>query len=323
MVTSFKRAFRWFDQLAAANPVLVAFIVFLVAASVVVPLSMIFWLTEPEAFLKNVVAESHGTLFDLFIIGWFLMWLGRRAERAMTTRRYREEIDDFLGWKSPEASHRIAMNLRKLNRSGARKGIRLTEGHLRGVILKEVSLSESEAWGVDFSDAMLEGSNLSGSNIGGGTFDRALLQRASFFGADCRGASFSDAEMKYANVTAADMRGADLSGVDLQFAEGHRVDFRQATLAQSSLRQADLRSSRFDGADCSVTGFEETILSGASFEGADLSGADLTGARFGTISEAVAVLSKAATLHGARIDDDVRVELLRKSPHLFDAPVQT
>jgi uncharacterized protein YjbI with pentapeptide repeats len=322
MAIPLKRAFRWFDQLAAANPVLVAFLVFLVAASVIIPLSMIFWLTDPDGFLKNVVAESHGTLFDLFIIGWFLMWLGRRAERAMIVRRYREEIDDFLGWKSPEASHRIAMNLRKLNRSGTRKRIRLTEGFLRGVILKEVGLARSEAWGVDFTDAMLEGSDFSESNVGGGIFDRALLQRANFTEADCRGASFCDAEMKYAIIAGADFRGAVLEGVDLQYSDASGCDLRQAALSQSSFRQADLRSAKLDGADCSEVSFEDATLTDASLDGANLAGAFLTGVTFGNMSEAVDALSTVSSLHDAQLDDDVRRELLRRHPHLFEAPTE-
>jgi uncharacterized protein YjbI with pentapeptide repeats len=317
LIAAVRQALHRFQHLAGANPVLVAFMVFLVAALVVVPASMIFWFTDAGDFLKNVVAESHGTLFDLFIIGWFLMWLSKRAERSMTARRYREEIDDFLAWRSHEASHRIAINVRKLNRAGVRTGIRLSEAFLEGVNLKEAQLRSSDMWGADFTDAVLEGCDLSGSNVGGGIFDRAHLQRANLCHVDGRGATFPDAELKYTDFRKSDLRGVDLTSADLQFANLADADLRHGILLGASLRQAVLTGADLRGADLRDANLENADLSRARLADVDFRNADLHGAEFGGHASAMSALSRAKSLDGARLDEALMMDLRRLHPHLF------
>src|SRR5690606_26693352 len=101
------------ERMAAERPVLLAFWVFLGSMILVIPLSLPFYIGQTNEFWMNILAEAHGTVFDLLIIGWFLLWLNKIAERRLRNSRYREEIDDYLGWRSPEATHRIVGNIRR------------------------------------------------------------------------------------------------------------------------------------------------------------------------------------------------------------------
>ena len=292
--------------------------VFLALASLIVPLSFFFWLTDAQGFLTNVVAEAHGTLFDLFIIGWFLMWLSRRAERAMVIRRYREQIDDFLGWKSPTASHRIALNLRRLNRAGRTSDFRLTEAYVNDARLNAVKLIRSDLWGSSFKNASLEGADLTASNLGGSNFAGAHLQHTILTSVDARGAIFEDAGMKDAVLIKADLRGANLAGADLQRAIASEAKYEHANLERVILRDADLTGANLRGALCRHTIFDSTILRGVDFSYTDLTGAFLDRARFDNADEAISRLSMAKSLADATLDPHIAAAIKRTRPELFE-----
>ncbi len=57
-------------------------------------------------------------LFDILVIGIFILSLNRLAEKRIENQRYIDEIDDFRGWRSKEAAYKIAGNIRRLNRNG-------------------------------------------------------------------------------------------------------------------------------------------------------------------------------------------------------------
>jgi BTB/POZ domain-containing protein KCTD9 len=293
--------------------------VFLALASLIVPLSFIFWLTDAQGFLTNVVAEAHGTLFDLFIIGWFLMWLSRRAERAMVIRRYREQIDDFLGWKSPTASHRIALNLRRLNRAGRTSDFRLTEAYVNDARLNEIKLTRSDLWGSTFRNASLEGADLTASNLGGANFTGAHLQHTILNSVDARGAVFEDAGMKDAVLIKADLRGANLAGADLQRANASEVNFEHANLERAILRESELSGASFRGASCRQAIFDGSVLRSVDFADADLTGALLDRALFQSHDEAISRLSMAKSLADATLDPHVKAAIRRIRPELFES----
>lgn len=195
----FKRLGATLERLAADNPVLLAFIVFLTATVIVIPASLHYYIDETDAFLMNVMAEAHGTVFDLLIIGWFLLWVNKLAERRVRNNRYREEIDDYLGWKSPEATHRIAGNIRRLNRSGVRERMRLTEAYLFGANLGGAQLKEADLWGANLEGANLRGATLEGVNLRGANLTGANLQDAELKGTDFLGANLTGALLPEGN----------------------------------------------------------------------------------------------------------------------------
>lgn len=205
---------RTIAPLRADRPVLLSFLVFLGLAAVVGPLSLEYWRSEPE-FLLNVAAEAHGVLLDLLLFGCLLLWFDQKAEKRRRVDRYKNAIEDFLGWESEEAMYRIVGNIRRLNRDGESPES-LKDAYLAGADLK----------GADLSEASLDGADLTG--------------------ADLQHADLSGAYLGTADLTDANLRKADLSGAHLGVFSGMvgSDEGQHTTLTNASLRAADLRSLR-------------------------------------------------------------------------------
>jgi len=205
---------RTIAPLRADRPVLLSFLVFLALAALVGPLSLEYWRSEPE-FLLNVAAEAHGVLFDLLLFGCLLLWFEQKAEKRRRVDRYKNAIEDFLGWESEEAMYRIVGNIRRLNRDGESPDS-----------LKDAYLADADLKGADLSEASLDGATLSG--------------------ADLQHADLSGAYLGTADLTGANLRKADLSGAHLGVFSGMvgSGDGQHTTLTDASLRAADLRGLR-------------------------------------------------------------------------------
>ncbi|PSQ88761.1 MAG: hypothetical protein BRD45_05310 [Bacteroidetes bacterium QS_8_64_10] len=321
------------EKLSAEKPVLTAFLVFLGAALIVVPASLPFFFQYPEEFVVNVMSETYGTLFDMLIIGWLLLWLNKLADRRQRKIRYREEIEDVLGWQSPEAAHRIATNIRRLNREGVTTDINLVEAHLKSANLEQARLANSDMWGVNLQQATLRKVDLSQANLAGANFKRADVEQASFRGADLRGANLMEADLERADLEEANLSGADLTGADLQYTTLKNAVIERATLHGTNLRGADLehlnlRGADFDDANLLDASLRQADLAGADLrdaylERADLRGADLSGASLERTEllnaefDDIDLFAEVDTLHEVQFDPDVEDALRSSYPHLF------
>jgi uncharacterized protein YjbI with pentapeptide repeats len=315
------------ERLAAERPVFLAFCVFLGAALVVVPLSIPYYLSDGADFLQNIAAEAHGMVFDLLVIGWFMFWLNRLAERRLRTNRYLEEIDDYLGWHSPEATHRIAGNVRRLNRNGIRRGLKLTEAYLKGANLAGASLDDADLWGATLRSANLHGARLNEANLAGADLQQADLERAVLERADLRGANLTEADLERAFLERADLRGAILTGADLQFASLPnarlaRARFVGANLRGAHLEGADLTGADFSGATLHSASLDGALLDGASFANADLERADLTGIVVADASALATLFEGVRSVQGVKLDAETRRTLREAAPHLFPRPAR-
>ena len=313
---------EWLEEMSAEQPVRLAFYVFLTSAAIVIPLSLPFYLSDPLGFAENIAGEAHGMVFDLLVIGWFIFWLQRQGEQRLRTSRYREEIDDFIGWRSAEAALRIAGNVRRLNRAGIRSDFVLTEAFLQAVNLSEAEMDGSQLWGADLTGASMAGVQLRKANLAGATLRGADLEHAVLTGADLRGAELTEADLERAFLEDADLRGANLTAADLQFASlpGARLDrarltganLRGAHLENTSLVRAHLYGAHLHGA--SLDGAD---LRGADLTRADLSDADLMGALLPKGEELITLFDDVSSLIGAKLDREVEGALRAASPHLF------
>ena len=311
--------------MAAERPHQLTFYVFLLACAIIIPLALPFWVNDAAGFFKEVMAEAHGVLLDILIIGWLLFWVRKQGERRLVTQRYREEIEDYLGWRAPEATLRIAGNIRRLNRLGVRIPLTLTEAYLKGANLTDVNLEEADLWGADLTSAKLVGARLSETNLAGALLQEADLERATLIKADLRGANLTEADLERAFLEEADLRGATLTGADLQFASMPGANLERARLIGANLRGAHLEHANLRGAD-----FEGANLHGASLDGARIADArfadavlertDLTGAVLPEGEELLALFAGARSLEGAKLDPGVEQTLREGLPRLF-APV--
>ncbi len=304
--------------MAAEHPVHLAFYVFLAAAAVVVPASLPFYLGDPAGFLENLAAEAHGMVFDLLVIGWFIFWLQRQGERRLRAGRYREEIEDFLGWHSPDAALRLAGNVRRLNRLGDTAPLKLTEAFLQDVNLAGALLEKADLWGADLSGAALPDARLRKANLAGARLRQTNLERATLTEADLRGADLTEADLERAFLEGADLRAA----ADLQFASLPRTDLRHARLLGANLRgahleRADLRRAVFESANLHGASLDGADLRGADLTRADLTRADLTGVRLPDGEALLTLFDDVRSLEDAKLDDAVEAALRAAAPRLF------
>lgn len=320
----FDRLKNRLEVMAAERPHRLTFYIFLIATAIVIPVSLPFWLFETEDFFMEVMAEAHGVLMDILIIGWLLFWLRKVGERRLLTNRYREEIEDFLAWRTPEATLRIAGNIRRLNRLEVPGPLKLTEAYLVEARLDDVDLEAADLWGADLSGASLTGAVLAETNLAGANLRSANLERAVLTRADLRGSDLTEADLERAFMEKVDLRGANLTASDLQFAALPQADLRHARLLGANLRGAhlercDLRQGVFDGANLQGASLDGADIRGADFTRADLRRADLIGAVFPDGAELRTLFDGARSMEGTKLPEGIERRLRAELPHLFEA----
>ncbi len=192
-----KRVKQWLKKSSAQKPVRLAFYVFCIATIIVIILSLPFYLEDPWQFWGNVLIEIHGLLFELLIMGVFLLWLEGLGEKQLSITRYREEIEDYLGWDDDEATYRIVANIKRLNRYGI-SNINLTGAFLKIANLTGFNLRSANLLGADLRGANLKKADLSKANLTGAHLEGADLRKA-----DIRGTNFLRSELSRANLEAA------------------------------------------------------------------------------------------------------------------------
>lgn len=165
--------------------------------------------------------------------------------RRQTIKRYREEIEDFLGWNADEAKFRIVGNIKRLNRLG------ITDINLRGAHLKKVDLKRANLQGADLIDANLEEANLCESNLKGANLWRINLKGANLWMAKLQGAN-----LQFANLEEANLCGANLQKTVLKNAYMQKSFLLDTNLSAAFLYVADLSDARLD---------TTTILKGARY----------------------------------------------------------
>ncbi|MCK5876033.1 MAG: pentapeptide repeat-containing protein [Candidatus Marithrix sp.] len=190
----------------AVHPVLLGIIVFVVVTIIIASLSIPFYQEDLWAFWGNVLVEGHGMIFDLLIIGVFVFWLHRIGRKQLLIIRYREQIDDFLGWEHQEAMFKIITLIKKLNHWGV-SNIHLSEAYLEKAFLTEVNLKGANLDGADLVEANLVEANLKYAYLIGADLTRANLTNAVLIKTDLR-----RADLRGTNFTKANLKGANLDG---------------------------------------------------------------------------------------------------------------
>ncbi len=190
----------------------------------------------------NIIVESHGLLFDLFVLGILLAIYDQikekrriEEEKQQTIKRYLEELEDFRYWKSEEAKFRIQGIVRRLVSLDFTK-IDFTYLDLSCVIMPNIHL---------FGASLLE-TDFSGANLTGTSFEYAKINSTKF---KTRDTQLLNAKFMDTNIYATDFEGAFLMG----------SDFSRANISKSSFRNSDLRGVTFLDAnffDCEFAGAE-------------------------------------------------------------------
>jgi len=259
------------------KPILTSFIVLAILSVVVLGFSLPYYIDNFRDFFKEVMAEAHGMLFDIAIIGILIYWLNANGEKQLRIRMYKDEIDDFRQWESEEAAFRTVGNIKRLNRHNITE-INLVNCHLTKTNMSHVDLSSSNLNSSNFSHANAIECNFSGTRANQTNFENAKMNQANFEGAFASGANFKDAFLIKAN-------------------------FKNAFLIKSDFSNAYLMEA--DLSNCHLTG--------AVFDEASLYKANLKGAEGITVEQ----LKNVKTLYLAELDDDIKNEIKEHYPELL------
>lgn len=273
-----KRMKKWteFYNSIIEKPLLTSTIVLVVMAILVISLSLPYYLRDFSTFVGQVLAEAHGMIFDIAVIGILIFWLNKNGETRQRIRTYKDEIDDFRLWESEEAAFRTVGNIKRLNRHKIHE-INLVNCYLPRTNLNYVNLA---------------GSNLNSSNVSQSTLIEANLENA----------RLNQTNFENSNLNQANLKGAYASG----------ANFKDAFLIKSQFESAFLIKANFSNAFLMEANLQNCYLMGTDFENASLYKADLRGAKGLSVEQ----LSKVKTLYLARFDDEILAQIKTNLPEL-------
>lgn len=274
----FKRASEFFNSVIE-KPLLTTSLVLLFVTIIVLGSSLRYYIEDFDSFIPQILAEAHGMIFDIAVIGILIFWLNQNGEIRQRIRTYKDEIDDFRLWESEEAAFRTVGNIKRLNRHKIHE-INLVNCFLPRTNLNYVNLSGSNLNSSNVSQSSLIESNLENARLNQTNFENSNLNQANLQGAYASGANFKDSFLIKANFD-----GAFLI----------KANFSNAFLMEANLQNC--------------------YLMGADFENASLYKADLRGAKGLSIEQ----LAKVKTLYLAKFDDDILAQIKTTLPTLVDA----
>ncbi|HNP07568.1 MAG TPA: pentapeptide repeat-containing protein [Cyclobacteriaceae bacterium] len=258
------------------KPLLTSAIVLILVTIIVLSFSLKYYIYDFDAFWPNILAEAHGMIFDIAIIGILLFWLNQNGETRQRIRTYKDEIDDFRLWESDEAAFRTVGNLKRLNRHG----------------IYEINLVNCYLARTNLNYVNLKGSNLNSANISNSSLIESNLENT----------RLNQTNLENTNLNQVNLRGAYASG----------SNFNDAFLIKAQLEGAFLIKTSFRNAFLMEANLQNSYLMGADFENASLYKADLRGVKGLTIDQ----LSKAKTLYLAKFDDAFFDEIKMNIPEL-------
>jgi uncharacterized protein YjbI with pentapeptide repeats len=258
------------------KPLLTSTLVLLVVSIIVISLSLKYYINDFDAFWAQILAEAHGMIFDIAVIGILIFWLNQNGEIRQRIRTYKDEIDDFRLWESEEAAFRTVGNLKRLNRH------RIHEINLVNCYLARTNLNYVN----------LKASNLNSANISNSSLIETNLENT----------RLNQTNLENSNLNSANLKGAYASG----------ANFKDAFLIKSQFEGAFLIKSNFKNAFLMEANLQNSYLMGADFENASLYKADLRGAK----GLAVDQLAKAKTLYLAKFDDEILEQIKTSIPEL-------
>lgn len=274
----FKRLGDTFNNIIE-KPLLTSTIVLVIVATLVIGFSLKYYINDFDNFWAQILAEAHGMIFDIAVIGILIFWLNQNGQTRQRIRFYKDEIDDFRLWESEEAAFRTVGNIKRLNRH------KIYEINLVNCFLARTNLSY----------ANLSGSNLNSSNI----------SQSSLIEANLENTRLNQTNFENSNLNQANLKGAYASG----------ANFKDAFLIKAQFESAFLIKSNFNNAYLMEANMQNSYLMGADFENASLYKADLRGAKGLTVEQ----LAKAKTLYLAKFDAEIFDQVKTNLPELVGA----
>ncbi len=259
------------------KPILTSTLVLVLMSFIVLSASLPYYRENFHDFYGQVLAEAHGMIFDIAVIGILIFWLNRTGEIRSRIRTYKDEIDDFRLWESEEAAFRTVGNIKRLNRHK----------------LYNINLAHSFLVKTNLNYATLIEANLNYANL----FNSALID------VNLEGARLNQTNFENCNMNQAKLKKAYANGAIFKDAYLIKANFEKAFLIKADFKNAFLMETNLQGA----------YLTGADFTNANLYKADLRGAK----GISVEALAEAKTLYLAKFDVEIQEKIHDNHPELI------
>ena len=267
-----------FIERVTEKPVLTTTLVFFIIAGIVISISFPHYFNINKDFYLNLLAEFHGTLVDILVIGILILWLNKIGEKKVRISSYLDEIEDFREWKSEEAKYRIVGNIRRLNKDNV-YSLPIYNLDLNDITLKYINLRHSKINYSNFSNSNFIEINFQASKMHQTKFKNTYLNKCNF-------------------------RNALMSGSFLPASKIIKSSFQGSYLFMASFEDADLMDVSFCNAD----------LTFADFRNANLFNIDFRGVKGLTVAQ----LSAAKKLSNLQLDPELKKAIQEKEPLLME-----
>jgi uncharacterized protein YjbI with pentapeptide repeats len=258
------------------KPILTSTLVLIATGIIVVGASLPYYRNEFHSFVGQVLAEAHGMIFDIAVIGILIFWLNKTGEKRTRIRTYKDEIDDFRLWESEEAAFRTVGNIKRLNRHK----------------LYNINLAHSYLAKTNLNYVKLIGANLNYANL----FNSALIN------VNMEGARLNQTNFENCNMNQSILKKAYANGAIFKDTYLIKANFEKSFLIKADFTNAFLMEANLQGA----------YLTGADFNNANLYKADFRGAKGLTIE----ALENARTLYLAKFDEEILQIIREDHPEL-------
>lgn len=273
---------EWFEGLGkriytiSEKPILTSTIVLVIVGIVVITASLPYYTADFNDFFGQVLAEAHGMIFDIAVIGILIFWLNKTGEKRARIRTYKDEIDDFRLWESEEAAFRTVGNIKRLNRHK----------------LYNINLAHSFLVKTNLNYVQLIAANLNYANL----FNSSLI----------------NVNMESARLNQTNFENCNMNQSNLKKAYANGAVFKDTYLIKASFEKSFLIKADFTNAFLMEANLQGSYLTGADFTNANLYKADFRGAKGLTIE----ALSTARTLYLALFDEDIEELIKEDHPEL-------
>lgn len=275
---------EWFNEFGkkvysiSEKPILTSTLVLLVLGIIVIGASLPYYQENFHGFFGQVLAEAHGMIFDIAVIGILILWLNKTGEKRSRIRTYKDEIDDFRLWESEEAAFRTVGNIKRLNRHK----------------LYSINLAHSFLVKTNLNYVKLMGANLNYANL----FNSALI----------------DVNLENARLNQTNFENCNMNQSLLRKAYANGAIFKDTYCIKANFEKAFLIKANFQNAFLMEANLQNAYLTGADFTNANLYKADFRGAKGLTID----ALADAKTLYLAKFDEDIVQMIQQDHPELVD-----
>lgn len=196
-----------------------------------------------KGFLRDIYSNIFGLLLDIFLFGLIITIVQIILDKQNDITRELDQIDDFRGWKSEEASHRILGCVKRLQRL-AYKSPELSSCHIEGMTLKDIEFIHTKMTFVCFNKSTFY--NCSFTNVDSNNFTCCDGR--------IQGTFFKNGKMNLY------LHRSDIGSGLFYNLNANQSIFQRVKLSSCLFEKVDLSHSNLEFESCELTEFKECVF---------------------------------------------------------------